>query len=391
MAQKSLVYYGYSKETYQSCIEMINSLNRKHAIIMNLWFLAMNVLYMLLSAMNLFGVPQERILFYAGFAVFSAVYAVLMEFLPTFTFKHTRFFVNTNIIVLASYGIIVSAIQPYMPAIMYFIMYIFVSLLYAGSMLRMLLTTLFGTSALLGASFLFKTFSIAYHDLYNSIIVTFLTIGLHYMFQHARIEQFILYQRDLQIQRELEIKSSFDSLTALLNRGRFFSVAEEILRYRAKSGEYVALCLLDLDGFKQINDRLGHQMGDKVIQMTGQILAEVVDETGVFRTERRTSEWDFSKKISICGRLGGDEFIVLLRGKNSREEVVSLLEKLLGALNAVRLEGFSGIQSSIGFTEILAGELDIDGAYSRADAALYESKREGKNQIRFSDNIGGEK
>ena len=87
-----------------------------------------------------------------------------------------------------------------------------------------------------------------------------------------RIEQFILYKNNLRIHKELEIKSSFDTLTSVLNRERFFSISEEIIR--SFQNEYIMLCILDLDGFKQINDNFGHQMGDKVIQIVGKTILE---------------------------------------------------------------------------------------------------------------------
>ena len=384
MEQKSFIYYGYSHATYRECRDMINSTNRAHAIIMNAWFLVMNLLYVLLSAMNLFGVSQELIGYYAIFSFLAVIYGAVLVIFQSFTLKHSIFFVYVNIAMLGTFGVVVSTLQPYMPAIMYFIMFIFVSLLYIGNMIRMLVASILGTFALLACSFCFKTFSIAYHDLYNAMIVLFLSSGLHYMFQRSRIEQFVLYQRDLQIQKELEIKSSFDSLTELLNRGRFFSISEEVLRINESKNEYMVLCLLDLDGFKQINDKMGHQMGDKVIQITGKIIAECIDEGKLFQTERQTSAWDLEKPLNLAGRLGGDEFIVLIRGKNSREEVIPLLQNMLDRLNAVKFDGFSGIQASFGATEIKSSERDMDGAYSRADAALYESKRAGKNQIHFS-------
>ena len=205
----------------------------------------------------------------------------------------------------------------------------------------MIFFALLGTGIFLYTSFSYKTFSIAYHDTYNASIVLILAIGLHYTSQRTRIQQFILYQRDLQIQRELEVKSSFDSLTSLLNRGRFFSIAEEVLKQASQ--EYMVICLLDLDGFKEINDNLGHQMGDKAIQITGKT---ILDTLGIDLSEK----WSFPEKaaketISFAGRLGGDEFIALVRGKNGQDEVLPLLNKMLSALNSVQFEGLDGIHA----------------------------------------------
>ena len=124
-------------------------------------------------------------------------------------------------------------------------------------------------------------------------------------------------------------------------------------------------------------------MGDKVIQTTRSTIKSALDIEKEWGKDRQTSKWDLTKRISVAGRLGGDEFILLLRGKDTRAELAAVLEHLLSALNAVKFDGVNGIRASIGATEIRDGEFDMDDAYSRADDALYESKRSGKNAIHF--------
>ena len=143
---------------------------------------------------------------------------------------------------------------------------------------------------------------------------------------------------------------------------------------RGYHNEYMVLCLLDLDEFKQINDKLGHQMGDKAIQIAGNTITEVMEID-------LKEKWSFQERavrngLSFAGRLGGDEFIVFIRGKSKKEEILTLMQEMLKKLK--------GIHASIGITEILEQDMDIDDAYRRADEALYESKRAGKNQIHFS-------
>ena len=145
------------------------------------------------------------------------------------------------------------------------------------------------------------------------------------------------------------------------------------------------MCLLDLDGFKQINDNLGHQMGDKVIQVVGKTIISGLDLDSSQRMN--ISAWDLKVQRSIAGRLGGDEFITLIRGKSSRTEVIELLQKILDSLNAQNFDGVEGIHASFGVTELSLQDFDIDNAYKRADEALYESKRAGKNQIHFSSDV----
>ena len=84
---------------------------------------------------------------------------------------------------------------------------------------------------------------------------------------------------------------------------------------------------------------------------------------------------------SLAGRLGGDEFIILMRGANSMKESEGKMRNLMESLSEVKFDGIDGIRTSVGITEIKEGESDLDTAYKRADEALYESKRGGKNKI----------
>lgn len=380
MTARSFNYYGYTKESYMECSEMIRTTNRKHTTILNTWFILINLLYLVFSYLNLFGVNQERIPFYAAYLLVGIIFELWLTVFSKSAEKHNYITVFSSIIGLLSYGILTSIFAPYMPATMFLVLLSLTALSYIGNMAIMISLSILGVGIFLTTSYLYKTFSIAYNDTYNAVVVMTLVFGLHYTFQRTRVSQFILYQRDLQIQRELEIKSSFDALTTLLNRGRFFAITEEILR--SKPNEYITLCILDLDEFKGINDNLGHQMGDKVIQTVGKTL---IKQLGIESyISEMISSWDLKPKISIAGRLGGDEFILFIRGKKTQDEVRELLQNILDSLNKVQFDRLNGIHASLGVTEITSTDRDIDNAYKRADIALYESKRAGKNQIHFS-------
>ena len=380
MTARSFNYYGYTKESYLECSDMIRTTNRKHITILNTWFILINLLYLVFSYLNLFGVNQERIPFYAAYLLAGIVFEIWLTVFPKTAERHNYLAVFSSIIGLLSYGILTSIFAPYMPATMFLVLLALTALSYIGTMAIMICLSILAVGIFLTTSYLFKTFSIAYNDTYNAVVVMTLVFGLHYTFQRTRVSQFILYQRDLQIQKELEIKSSFDALTTLLNRGRFFAITEEVLR--SKTSEYITLCILDLDEFKGINDNLGHQMGDKVIQTVGKTL---IQQLGIENyISEMTSSWDLTQKISIAGRLGGDEFILFIRGKKTQNEVRELLQRVLDTLNKVQFDKLNGIHASFGVTEIISTDRDIDNAYKRADEALYESKRAGKNQIHFS-------
>jgi len=387
MTKHSFNFYGHEPKAYKECSSLIRSTNRKHITILNTWFLIVNILYLVFSSLNLFGVSEEQVPFYAGAVAFSIFFEVWLLLFPKSIEKHNYLAVFLSIIQLLSYGIIVSAMQPYMPATLYLVLLVLTSVSFIGNMGVMILFTIISMAFFLWASFNYKTFSIAYSDTYNAFIIATLSITLHYTFQRTRVSQFILYQRDLQIQKELEIKSSFDALTGLLNRGRFFSITEELIRL--KTDRYISLVLLDLDGFKQINDNLGHQMGDKVIQTVGKT---IINFFKLNEAERGSvADWDLLATKALAGRLGGDEFILVLMNEESKEGTQETLAKLLEALNSVQFEGLNGIHASVGATELTQAVTDIDNAYKLADEALYESKRAGKNQIHFSsEKISGE-
>ncbi len=381
MTGRHLNYYGYDKTTYKECIQLIRSTNRKHIAILNTWFLLVNLFYLMFSALNLFGVTQERIPFYTVYLILAIVFEIFVFVFPKTMERFHLISLHLNIILLLSYGILTSVAKPYMPATMFLLLIALSSVTYIGLMYPMILLSTFACGLFVWTSFKYKTFSIAYHDTYNIVIVYTLSIGLHYMFQRTRIHQFVLYQHDLQIQKELEVKSSFDALTGLLNRGKFFSIVTKIFTTVPKDKMY--LCLLDLDGFKEINDNLGHQMGDKAIQITGKTILSCL---GLSELDRHDiSNWDITQIVCFAGRLGGDEFIVLLRGPQNNDEAVAMMQKILSELNSTSFGGLEGIHASIGLTEITSEDSDIDGAYKRADEALYCSKRAGKNKISFGE------
>lgn len=380
MHGRNLNYYGYDKETYAECSEMISQTNRNNLIGLNVWFIGVNFLYLIFSALNLFGVTQERVPFYVVYFLISLAFSIVVGCFHKFAEKHSVIFVYINMTILLSYGILVSALQPYLAATIYLFLIAVTALAYIDTMLRMTLMTISASTVFIYTSYKFKTFSIAYQDTYNLAIVLTLVIALHYVFQRMRIQQFVLYYRNLQIQNELEVKSSFDMLTGLLNRGSFFSIADELLR--KNDVDMMAVCLFDLDGFKQINDVLGHQIGDKAIQEAGRAILECLGLKELYST--KISDWEFARLNGLAARLGGDEFIAVVCCENGRGDILNIIKNILETLNKLRFEGIEdGLKCSIGVTKVEKGDYDLDAAYKRADVAMYASKKAGKNQINF--------
>lgn len=158
-----------------------------------------------------------------------------------------------------------------------------------------------------------------------------------------------------------------DSLTGLYNRGAFFDLGEASLaRGTARAMPY-SVVLLDLDGFKQINDRHGHAAGDAILQSFARTCREHL------------------RKHDIIGRVGGEEFALILED-TTPDIALNIADRLRTAFSANALSDSNGLVSatlSAGVASGLAGEQDLDKAIATADQGLYAAKHNGRNRVYF--------
>ncbi|MCW5680938.1 MAG: GGDEF domain-containing protein [Xanthobacteraceae bacterium] len=161
--------------------------------------------------------------------------------------------------------------------------------------------------------------------------------------------------------QQLEKSAHEDALTGLLNRRGFEAAFARTASYLARYGGDAALLYLDLDGFKPVNDRLGHAAGDVVLQEIARLL----------RGSVRGSD--------MAARLGGDEFALLLLHIDAAqaEKKARALEELIKSASFEFANERPGIGASIGAATIGGGEA-LDDVMQRADAAMYARKRERK-------------
>lgn len=155
-------------------------------------------------------------------------------------------------------------------------------------------------------------------------------------------------------------EAALDPLTRIANRRTFDRMCHQWLE--ADRIQFI-LALIDLDDFKTINDTHGHSVGDKVLLAVAQAL----------RSSLRSSD--------LVARFGGDEFAVLLTGLTLRQAEVRLqsVATQLASASVIPGEG-SGITVSCGVSEVSAGDT-VDSLIHRADQALYDAKRRGKNRV----------
>ena len=165
-------------------------------------------------------------------------------------------------------------------------------------------------------------------------------------------------------EEQLRYRAEFDTLTDLPNRALFVERLQQAMQ-RATGSSTMALLFLDVDHFKTINDTLGHEAGDQLLK--------------VFATRMR----DCVRQSDTVARLAGDEFTVILEGLRGADDAKALASKLVETLSApIALAGkLFVITSSVGIAMWRDGETDDADLLRRADAALYEAKRQGRNRF----------
>ncbi|NRR30716.1 EAL domain-containing protein [Oxalobacteraceae bacterium] len=162
-------------------------------------------------------------------------------------------------------------------------------------------------------------------------------------------------------------RADVDPLTDLPNRSLFLDRLETELKRCARAGMPLALLFLDLDGFKDVNDRLGHGAGDQLLQQTAQRIRACV------------------RDVDTVARLGGDEFTIILAEVRRISHVEILAQHILGALDKpYQLSGSEArITGSIGITLFPQDGVSCEELIRNADQAMYTAKNAGRNQFSF--------
>jgi diguanylate cyclase (GGDEF)-like protein len=179
-----------------------------------------------------------------------------------------------------------------------------------------------------------------------------------------------LLQRIRTYQAELVRLANTDGLTGIFNRRTFFRNGEELIKSHPQG---VYFLLIDLDHFKTINDTYGHAVGDVVLEKVG----------GLLQGSMRTSG---TRLPDIVGRLGGEEFGILMSADNI-DDAVSVAERLRQTIESTHIEIVDvsvSTTGSIGVAKTVIGE-SLDNLYQRADKACYLAKDNGRNRVEAAD------
>jgi diguanylate cyclase (GGDEF)-like protein/PAS domain S-box-containing protein len=168
------------------------------------------------------------------------------------------------------------------------------------------------------------------------------------------------------LQEELQLQATTDELTGVSNRRHFISLAQNELKRIARFKHDLALILIDVDHFKQINDTYGHTTGDQVLKTFTRICRENI------------------RVIDVFARFGGDEFVLLLPETNC-EQAYAVVERIRQILEKLVME-IAGqlvvITISSGITCTQGGAASLDVLLREADQALYQAKNAGRNCVK---------
>jgi diguanylate cyclase (GGDEF)-like protein/PAS domain S-box-containing protein len=167
--------------------------------------------------------------------------------------------------------------------------------------------------------------------------------------------------------QKMQELATYDSLTRLPNRNMFLGELDRTIATAARQGNAFAVCFIDLDRFKTINDTLGHGAGDELLKTVAERLRRCL------------------RVHDLVARLGGDEFVVLLAGGLPAAEVASVAQKILSTIGEpLTIHGCNfTVTASIGIGMYPADGRDAGTLLKHADAAMYLAKEHGKNNVQF--------
>ncbi len=167
-----------------------------------------------------------------------------------------------------------------------------------------------------------------------------------------------------EVEKKLIYMATHDTLTGLLNRASFFNRLNIELSYTSRIGKRLTVMILDIDWFKKVNDLLGHNIGDKLLQAVARRIKKVL------------------RKTDIIARMGGDEFMILLPDIERKEDAEEVAKKILESVREIFIIDNYKLSTtvSIGIAFYPEHGEDEERLMLSADKAMYEAKRSGRNR-----------
>lgn len=171
------------------------------------------------------------------------------------------------------------------------------------------------------------------------------------------------------LREDITARALRDPLTGLANRTALLQYVERRLRRIDAAARPFGVLIVDLDDFKDVNDQLGHQMGDEVLVRVGAALSDQVRDD------------------DLVARIGGDEFVVVL-GVGDPVAIAAAGQRFIDAVSGIDPGGGPGVSASVGGVPVGWGDAGWEQAYQAADVLLYEAKAAGKNRVVIGPMLG---
>src|SRR5207237_8800968 len=170
---------------------------------------------------------------------------------------------------------------------------------------------------------------------------------------------------------QLEQMAATDALTGVYNRRHFSRVLEQLFAEAQRYDKDVACVMIDLDGYKQLNDTFGHQVGDQLLVMAGKVISANM------------------RRMDVAARYGGDEFVLLLPQATCEEAslAASRIREEFYQASGTLLRRKEGVTMSIGVSSLRINRAgNADQLVAQANTALYKSKQQGRNRVSIANN-----
>lgn len=171
------------------------------------------------------------------------------------------------------------------------------------------------------------------------------------------------------LEEELVKRANIDKLTELYSRSYFLELVEKEMSRSFRYDNPLSLIYFDVDHFKAVNDTHGHHIGDLVLRQVGNTCKQVL------------------RNIDICGRIGGEEFAIVLPETNLYM-AVKVAQRVRLSFKNIRVpsrDGEISVSASFGVTKVLDTDVQVDDPIQRADKALYRAKKKGRDRIEVED------